>query len=59
MYVDGMLLIYNYILDNFPGLEQKLSYQQLLRRTTDIDSKEKMTLIKEINLLKDFNRVLI
>lgn len=59
MYVDGMLLIYNYILDNFPGLEQKLSYQQLLRRTTDTDSKEKMTLIKEINLLKDFNRVLI
>ena len=59
MYVDGMLLIYNYILDNFPRLEQKLSYQQLLRRTTDIDSKEKVTLLKDINLLKDFNRVLI
>ena len=59
MYVDGMLLIYNYILDNYMGPEQKLSYPQLLRRTTDIDKKEKTTLIKEINFLINSNKELI
>lgn len=59
MYVDGMLLIYNYILDNHMSPEQKLSYPQLLRRTTDIDKKEKTTLIKEINFLINSNKALI
>lgn len=59
MYVDAMLVIYNYILDNFQSHQQKRSYQQLLMRTTNIDNKEKITLIKEINLLKNFNKILI
>jgi len=59
MYVDGMLLIYNYILDNFHTIEHKLSYQQLLSRTIDIDNKEKLTLIKQINFLIELNKILI
>ncbi len=59
MYVDGILLIYNYILDNFQTIEQKLSYQHLLNRTTDIDNKEKLTLIKQINFLLESNKLLI
>lgn len=59
MYVDGILLIYNYILDNFQTIEQKLSYQQLLNRTTDIDNKEKLTMVKQIKFLIESNKVLI
>ena len=59
MYVDGIFLIYNYLLDNFQGQEQKTSYQQLLRRTADIDNKDKMTLQKEIGLLIEYNKLLI
>jgi hypothetical protein len=59
MYVDGIFLIYNYLLDNFQDQEQKTSYQQLLRRTADIDNKDKMTLQKEILLLMEYNKLLI
>lgn len=59
MYVDGILLIYNYILDNFQTIEQKLLYQQLLNRTTDIDNKEKLTMVKQIKFLIECNKLLI
>jgi hypothetical protein len=56
MYVDGIFLIYNYILENFQDPGQKSSYQQLLRRATDIDNKDKMSLKKEIELLIEYNK---
>ncbi|MDQ2685717.1 MAG: hypothetical protein M3Y25_07735 [Thermoproteota archaeon] len=59
MNVDGMLLIYNYLVDNFQEIEQVVSYKQLLRRTADIDIKSKITLEKEINLLLKINKQLI
>lgn len=59
MYVDAVFLIYNYILDNFQRQEQKASYPQLLRRATDIDNKEKMSLKKQIELIIEYNKLLI
>ena len=59
MNVDGMLLIYNYLVDNFQEIDQVASYKQLLRRTADIDIKSKITLEKEINLLLKINKQLI
>lgn len=59
MYVDGLFLIYNYVADNFQEQEQKTSYQELLKRITDIDSKEKIFLKKEIKLLIEYNKLLL
>lgn len=59
MYVDGLFLIYNYIADNFQEREQKTSYQELLRRITDVDNKEKISLKKEIKLLIECNKLLL
>ncbi len=59
MYVDGLLLIYNYLVDNFQEIEQVVSYQQLLRRTADIDVKEKITLKNELSLLLECNKQMV
>lgn len=59
MNVDGMLLIYNYLVDNFQEIEQAASYKQLLRRTADIDIKSKITLEKEMKLLLKINKQLV
>jgi len=59
MYVDGILLIGNFILDNGYGDQFIQKYNKLLNLITDIQTKEKITMLKEVNLLLEINKNLI
>ena len=60
MYVDGVLLISNFILDRtFDNNQFIKKYNKLLNLITDIQTKEKITMIKEVNLLLEINKNLI
>jgi hypothetical protein len=60
MYVDGVLLISNFILDRTFDNDQLIKkYNKLLNLITDIQIKEKITMLKEVNLLLEINKNLI
>jgi len=59
MYVDGVLLISNFILDRVYDTQFIQKYNKLLNHITDIQTKEKITMLKEVNLLLDINKNLI
>ncbi|MDF0681875.1 MAG: hypothetical protein P0116_13020 [Candidatus Nitrosocosmicus sp.] len=60
MYVDGVLLISNFILDRtFENNQFIKKYNKLLNLVTDIQTKEKITMLKEVNLLLEINKNLI
>jgi hypothetical protein len=60
MYVDGVLLISNFILDRTYNNNQFIKkYNKLLNLITDIQTKEKITMLKEVNLLLEINKNLI
>ena len=59
MYVDGVLLISNFILDRVYDNQFIQKYNKLLNHITDIQTKEKITMLKEVNLLLEINKNLI
>jgi hypothetical protein len=59
MYVDGVLLISNFILDRVYDTQFIQKYNKLLNHITDIQTKEKITMLKAVNLLLDINKNLI
>jgi len=59
MYVDGVLLISNFILDRIYDNQFIQKYNKLLNHITDIQTKEKITMLKEVNLLLEINKNLI
>ncbi len=59
MYVDGVLLISNFILDRAYDSQFIQKYNKLLNHITDIQNKEKITMLKELNLLLEINKNLI
>jgi len=59
MYVDGVLLISNFILDRVNDTQFIQKYNKLLNHITDIQTKEKITMLKEVNLLLEINKNLI
>ena len=59
MYVDGILLIGNFILDKGYGCQFIQKYNKLLNLISDIQTKEKITMLKEANLLLEINKNLI
>ena len=59
MYVDGVLLISNFILDRINNNQFIQKYNKLLNHITDIQTKEKITMLKEVNLLLEINKNLI
>ena len=59
MYVDGVLLICNFILDRVHDSQFIQKYNKLLNHITDIQTKEKITMLKEVNLLLEINKNLI
>ena len=59
MYVDGVLLISNFILDRVHDNQFIQKYNKLLNHITDIQTKEKITMLKEVNLLLEINKNLI
>ena len=59
MYVDGVLLISNFILNMAYDNQFIQKYNNLLNHITDIQNKEKITMLKELNLLLEINKNLI
>ena len=59
MYVDGILLINSFILDRVYDNQFIKKYNKLLNHVTDIQTKEKITMLKEVNLLLEINKNLI
>lgn len=59
MYVDAMLLLYHFVMDYYDETEQNKQYPEILKRIIDIPKKEKMTLLKEMKLLIEFNKNLL
>ncbi|TVP40209.1 hypothetical protein [Candidatus Nitrosocosmicus arcticus] len=59
MYVDGILLINNFILERVYDNQFVQKYNKLLNHVTDIQTKEKITMLKEVNLLLEINKNLI
>ena len=59
MYVDGLLLINSFILGRLHNEQFIKKYNKLLNHITDIQTKEKITMLKEVNLLLEINKNLI
>jgi hypothetical protein len=59
MYVDGILLINSFILNRVYDNQFIKKYNKLLNHVTDIQTKEKITMLKEVNLLLEINKNLI
>ena len=59
MYVDGILLINSFILDKIHNEQFIKKYNKLLNHIVDIQTKEKITMLKEVNLLLEINKNLI
>lgn len=59
MYVDGNLFIHNYIHSQSYDWEFIRNYNNLLNYIADIETKEKITMLKEANLLLEFNKKLL
>lgn len=59
MYVDGILLINSFILNRVYDNQFIQKYNKLLNHVTDIQTKEKITMLKEVNLLLEINKNLI
>jgi len=57
--VDGVLLISNFIVDRVYDNRFIQKYNNLLNHITDIQTKEKITMLKEVNLLLEINKNLI
>jgi len=59
MYVDGILLINSFILDKIHNEQFIKKYNKLLNHIIDIQTKEKITMLKEVNSLLEINKKLI
>jgi hypothetical protein len=59
MYVDGILLINSFILNRLYDNQFIKKYNKLLNHVTDIQTKEKITMLKEANLLLEINKNLV
>ncbi|WP_458743301.1 hypothetical protein [Candidatus Nitrosocosmicus sp. T] len=59
MYVDGILLIDSFILDKVHNEQFIKKYNKLLNHIIDIQTQEKITMLKEVNLLLEINKNLI
>ena len=59
MYVDGVLLISDFILNMAYDNQFIQKYNKLLNHITDIQNKEKITMLKELNLLLEINKNLL
>lgn len=59
MYVDGVLLISNFVQDRMYDNQFIKKYNKLINHITDIQTKEKITMLKEVNLLLEINKNLI
>jgi hypothetical protein len=59
MYVDGILLIDSFILDRVHNEQFIKKYNKLLNHIIDIQTQEKITMLKEVNLLLEINKNLI
>ena len=59
MYVDGILLINSFILNRVYDNQFIKKYNKILNHVTDIQTKEKITMLKEVNLLLEINKNLI
>jgi hypothetical protein len=59
MYVDGILLINSFILDKIRNEQFIKKYNKLLNHLIDIQTKEKITMLKEVNSLLEINKKLI
>lgn len=59
MYVDALLMIYHLALEYCRGTDHFKRYPEMWKRTLDVSNKEKIILLKEVDLLLNFNKNLL
>lgn len=58
-FFDAMLLVYDWALKYYQNTPPNRRYGEVLKRAIDVQNKEKITLLKEMKLLLEFNKNLL